>query len=174
MKIVFKLKEEDYLEYLRFVISNSKKNRNIGWWLRVIIPLLLLFSFTFFKLYGNLLYVVLGVSFALIWFFFLSDKIWKAFLFRSININFVRKMNITKFEEVTVDFRDDSIMVDGKVVKYNDIERIIPLKNILVIFYGGSKTFVIPNSAIEKQTQQTKLIEFIYKKIAEGLAVSKK
>ena len=83
-------------------------------------------------------------------------------------------MNITKFEEVTVDFRDDSIMVDGKVVKYNDIERIIPLKNILVIFYGGSNTFVIPNSAIEKQTQQTKLIEFIYKKIAEGLAVSKK
>ena len=47
MKIVFKLEAEDYLEYLRFIISNSKKNRNIGWWLRVIIPLLLLFSFTF-------------------------------------------------------------------------------------------------------------------------------
>ncbi len=172
MKIVFKLAEEDYLEYLRFMISNSKKNRNTGWWLRVIVPLLLLFSFTFFKLYTNILYVVIALAFGLLWFLFLSDKIWKAFLFRSININFVKKMNIKEFEKVTVDFKENNIIVDGKTVEYKDVENIIPLKHILIIFYGGSQTFVIPNKAIGEQDQQTELIKFIYEKIAEGLAVS--
>jgi len=170
MKIVFKLEAEDYLEYLRFIISNSKKNRNIGWWLRVIIPLLLLFSFTFFQLYTNLLYVVIGVAFALLWFFFLSDKIWKAFLFRSININFVSKMNIAKFEEVEVDFKENNFIVAGKVIEYKNIENVIPLKHILVIFYGGSNSFVIPNKAIGDFQQQTELIRFIYEKIAHNLA----
>ncbi|MGI6510214.1 MAG: YcxB family protein [Erysipelotrichaceae bacterium] len=172
MKIIFKLAEEDYLEYLRFMISNSKKNRNTGWWLRVIVPLLLLFSFTFFKLYTNILYVVIALAFGLLWFLFLSDKIWKAFLFRSININFVKKMNIKEFEKVTVDFKEKNIIVDGKTVEYKDVENIIPLKHILIIFYGGSQTFVIPNKAIGKQDQQTELIKFIYEKIAEGLAAS--
>lgn len=172
MKIIFKLEEEDYLEYLRFMISNSKKNRNTGWWLRVIVPLLLLFSFTFFKLYTNILYVVIALAFGLLWFLFLSDKIWKAFLFRSININFVKKMNIKEFEKVIVDFKENNIIVDGKAVEYKDVENIIPLKHILIIFYGGSQTFVIPNKAIGEQDQQTELIKFIYEKIAEGLAVS--
>ena len=172
MKIIFKLEEEDYLEYLRFMISNSKKNRNTGWWLRVIVPLLLLFSFTFFKLYTNILYVVIALAFGLLWFLFLSDKIWKAFLFRSININFVKKMNIKEFEKVIVDFKENNIKVHGKAVEYKDVENIIPLKHILIIFYGGSQTFVIPNKAIGEQDQQTELIKFIYEKIAEGLAVS--
>ena len=172
MKIIFKLEEEDYLEYLRFMISNSKKNRNTGWWLRVIVPLLLLFSFTFFKLYTNILYVVIALAFGLLWFLFLSDKIWKAFLFRSININFVKKMNIKEFEKVIVDFKENNTIVDGKAVEYKDVENIIPLKHILIIFYGGSQTFVIPNKAIGEQDQQTELIKFIYEKIAEGLAVS--
>lgn len=172
MKIIFKLEEEDYLEYLRFMISNSKKNRNTGWWLRVIVPLLLLFSFTFFKLYTNILYVVIALAFGLLWFLFLSDKIWKAFLFRSININFVKKMNIKEFEKVIVDFKENNIIVDGKAVEYKDVENIIPLKHILIIFYGGSQTFVIPNKAIGEQDQQTELIKFIYEKITEGLAVS--
>ncbi len=172
MKIVFKLETEDYLEYLRFMISNSKKNRITGWWLRAIIPLLLVFSFTFFKLYTNVLYVVLGVVFALLWFFFLSDRIWKAFLFRSINTNFVSKMNIKDFKEVTAYFKDDNIIIDGKTIEYKDIENVIPLKRILVVFYSGSKSFVIPNKAIGELNQQTELIKFIYEKIAETLTVT--
>ncbi|HPW53097.1 MAG TPA: YcxB family protein [Erysipelotrichaceae bacterium] len=172
MKIIFKLEKEDYLEYLRFIIANSRKNRITGWWLRVIIPLLLLFTFIFFKLYTNTLYVVAALAFAVFWFLFLSDRIWKAFLFRSINMNFVQKMNIVDFAKVTVDFKESNITVDGKTIEYRDVEKIIPLKNILAIFYGGANSFVIPNKAIGNMDQQTELIGFIYEKIAEDLAVS--
>ena len=79
-------------------------------------------------------------------------------------------MNIAKFEEVEVDFKENNFIVAGKVIEYKNIENVIPLKHILVIFYGGSNSFVIPNKAIGDFQQQTELIRFIYEMIAHNLA----
>ncbi|MBR0385590.1 MAG: YcxB family protein [Erysipelotrichaceae bacterium] len=163
----FKLSEQDYLQYMRYMISTSSSNKKKALWMRLSLPALMGFSIYFFRLHTKVWIIILAVVLSLIWVFAISDRIWKHFLFRKINENFIRSLDIKQYTQVHVVFDEKCVKVDKKEIPYEDIFRVLPLTDILVVFHSFKESFVIPNRVIGNQDAIGELMAFIDRMIIE-------
>lgn len=170
-KYRFRLTEEDYLQYLRFMVSTSSRNKSKGWWLRGAVPALLLFTVYYFRLHKLIWLDVTAVILSVIWVFVISDKIYAAFLYRRVNSNFVKKLNVG-FKDVSVDFNDRRISVDGREISYDQIFKVLPMKDILIFFYGQDQLFIIPNRAIGESELVAQLMGYVDAMIVQANSIS--
>lgn len=161
----YKLTEEEYLEYLRYLVSFTKGTKIRNLWLRFSVPLLVIMTLYYFRQYLVSWYLVIGISISLIWFFNISTKIINNFLYKKIDKNFAQNFKVKDFKPVNVTINEDSIILDRKKIEYSLIHNIAPLNSSLAIFYDYDKAFIIPNRIIKENDQLSEVVEFIEEKI---------
>ncbi len=166
----YTLNEDDYLQYLRFMVSTQKGNKIKVWWIRLALPLLLLFTIYYFNLYKMIGIDILALLLSCIWIFVVADKIYGNFLFKRVNKNFVKNLNLS-YKEIKVCFNDDGISIDGRKIDYENMFKIVPLTGVLLFFHNKTEVFIIPNRIIGEENIHA-LITYVDKKMLESRTIS--
>lgn len=143
----FTLEKQEYLNLLRYQSLHSKQGRGMKLWLTTCIPALLICTVIFLKLYTQILWVCLAIVLAVIWVMYGSLKIWKKYIYRRINDDTLKQLNITGFQEVTVTFHESKIMYkDNKIheIPYKDVYTMIPADDMFIFQYKNQGTLLLP------------------------------
>jgi len=156
MKITYKLKAVDFLEYQLYTNSkselNNKKRRNS----KIRIPILYLFLGLFFIYNNSDLTGYIFIFFGLLWYGFYpkyaSNRV-KKYLINYIKENFTEKINI----ENELNFQDEYIYVkneneESKILT-NKLKKIVELNDYYFIFLSKIESFIIPKSIIQDETE---------------------
>lgn len=157
----FKLTEEEYLEYLRYVVSFTKGSKIRNLWLRFSIPLLVVLTLFYFREYLTYFYIMIGMAIALFWFFNFSSKIINSFLHKKIDRSFKANFKIKEFSTVNTLINDDCIILDKKKIDYPSISNLMTLTSSLAIFYDFDKAFIIPYRVIGDKDKLNELVSYI-------------
>lgn len=152
----FRLTEDEVLEYYRYNFSAAPQNKKRRYWLMISIPGLLLVSLLFFQWYHSVWIDVAAGVFAVFWIVFLSGRVFHRFITRTINHNFLQRLNVKDYPVVHVKVGDQKISVDDKTIDYASIRDLVPLSRSLVVKYDDNKAFIIPLRVIgdTEQVQQ--------------------
>lgn len=146
-QFTFKLKPEEYLNFLRYQLFHSKQGKGMRLWLSTSIPALLICTLIFLRLYNQILWVCLFIMFIFIWLLFGSPYVWKKYLYRRINNNTLQQMNITGFNEITVTFKENKIIYKDKnsyEILYRDIYQMVPAEKMFIFRYNDQGTLLLP------------------------------
>lgn len=139
----FKFTEDEVIDYYTYILSSSTSNRLKQFFFMFSVPLLLLLSYLFFKLNSTILNVIFIIA-GVVWVMIIAPRFWKSYTRINIGKNFLKKNNITKFEEVKVKVGDDYMMVNGKKYEMNDKIKIVKTPYISIFFFPGQPV-AIPN-----------------------------
>ena len=143
----FKIDEAEMMEYYQYVFALTPKNKTRVVWIKGSIPVLLAFTLWYFRIYHILWLDAAALIISLVWLFYLSNKLWSKFIEGQVKNWFKQNVKSAQFSEVQVKFEEE-IMVNGKKLPYTALNRVLPLKHILVFFYGENELFIIPNRVI--------------------------
>ena len=157
----FKLSEEEYLEYLRYIVSYTKGSKIRNLWLRFSIPLLVVLTIYYFRQYINIFNISLGVALSLVWFFFISSRIISNFLYKKVDKNFVQNFKVKDYKPVNLSINEEGIILNNKKIEYSLIHSIIMLKRSLAIFYDLDKAFIIPYATIGSKENVDEVVAHI-------------
>lgn len=144
----FKFNEEEVIDYYTYLLSSSFSNRLKQFFFIFSIPFLLLFTYLFFKL-NNVIINILFIIIAVLWIMIIGPRFWKSYTRINIGKNFLKKNNITKFEEVNVKVDDAYMVVNNK--RY-DIDKSVKIvkTNLVTIFFFDKQPVAIPNRFLVK------------------------
>lgn len=139
----FKFTEDEVIDYYTYLLSSSTSNRLKQFFFMFSVPLLLLLTYLFFKINNIILNIVFIIA-AVVWIMILAPRFWKSYTRINIGKNFLKKNNITKFEEVKVKVSDDYMLVNGKKYEMNNQIKIVKTPLISIFFFPGQPV-AIPN-----------------------------
>lgn len=139
----FKFTEDEVIDYYTYILSSSTSNRLKQFFFMFSVPLLLLLTYLFFKINNIILNIVFIIA-AVVWIMILAPRFWKSYTRINIGKNFLKKNNITKFEEVKVKVSDDYMLVNGKKYEMNNQIKIVKTPLISIFFFPGQPV-AIPN-----------------------------
>lgn len=139
----FKFTEDEVIDYYTYLLSSSTSNRLKQLFFMFSVPLLLLLTYLFFKINNIILNIVFIIA-AVVWIMILAPRFWKSYTRINIGKNFLKKNNITKFEEVKVKVSDDYMLVNGKKYEMNNQIKIVKTPLISIFFFPGQPV-AIPN-----------------------------
>lgn len=160
----FKLTEQEYLEYLRYVVSFTKGSKIRNIWLRFSIPLLVVLTLFYFREYLTYFYIVIGMAIALFWFFNFSSKIINSFLHKKVDKSFKANFKIKDFSVVQVLISEDGIILNKSKIDYSLVNNLMMLKSSLAIFYDYDKAFIIPYRVIGDMVVVNEIVKYIDEK----------
>lgn len=142
----FTLRKEEYLSFLRFQSAHSKHAKGIRMWLRISLPALLVCFIILMQAY-EWGWIMAALLLIFLWECFIAPLLWKKYLYRTINEETVRHMNITGFQKVKVTFYDNRIVYKDKKtheILYQDIIRMIPADDLFIFQYKNQGTLLLP------------------------------
>lgn len=142
----FTLKKEEYLSFLRYQSTHSKHAKGIRMWLRISLPALLVCLIVLMQLY-DWFWLLAALFLVVIWEWLATSYLWKKYIYRTINEDTIRHMNIKNFQKVTVSFQDHKIMYkDSKPheILYQDILRMSMADDIFIFQYKNKGTLLLP------------------------------
>lgn len=143
----FTLSKEEYLNYLRFQSLGSKQGRSFRLWLRICVPALLLCIVIYFQLYAQFIWPILALVASAIWLFYACPMIWKKYVYKRIDENTLKQMNISGFQKIEVTFKDDKIIYkDAKKheIPYGEVRGMMPIENMFVFMYHQQDVLLLP------------------------------
>lgn len=144
----FTFTEDEVIDYYTYLLSSSTSNRLKQFFFVFSVPLLLLLTYLFFKINNTILNIVF-ITAAVVWIMILAPRFWKSYTRINIGKNFLKKNNITKFEEVKVQVSDGYMIVNGKKYEINDKVKIVKTPFISIFFFPGQPV-AIPNRFLKK------------------------
>lgn len=159
----FVLTDNELLEYYQYIVGMLPASKRKRIWIQCSVPALLLFTLVYFKLYTNWMLDVGVVLLAAVWLLFVCDSIWLYFLKRKVRTRVMDKLSTENARELAISFDSKHIKLDGKNVRYCDIQRVVPLKTTIAFFYGEKNAFVIPQHVIGSNEQIKDLYTFVLK-----------
>lgn len=139
----FKFNEDEVIDYYTYMLSSSTSNRLKQFFFIFSIPLLLLLSYLFFKL-NNIVIKIIFIILSVVWALVIAPRFWKSYTRINIGKNFLKKNNITKFEEVKVKVSDTYMVVNDKKYEINDKIKIVKTGLVTIFFFPGQPV-AIPN-----------------------------
>lgn len=146
-KFTFTLTTEDYLNYLRFQSLRSKQGKGMRLWMRICIPALLLCILISFRLYVQPIWSILALVLSVAWLFYACPIIWKKYVYKRINEDTLKQLNITGFEKIEVTFKDDKIIYKDKKINeilYKDIRSMLPIEKVFIFLYQQQGVMLLP------------------------------
>ncbi|MBQ0036995.1 MAG: hypothetical protein KBT35_08790 [Firmicutes bacterium] len=144
----FKFSEDEVIDYYTYMLSSQTSNRLKQIFFIFSVPLLLLLSYYFFKLDNTIIKIVFIVV-AVGWAMIIGPRFWKSYTRINIGKNFLKKNNITKFEEVDVKVADTYMLVNNKRYEMNDKIKIVKTGLVTIFFFPGQPV-AIPNRCLGK------------------------
>ncbi|MEG1301186.1 MAG: YcxB family protein [Erysipelotrichaceae bacterium] len=162
-RFVFTLEKNDYLEYMRNLVSSFKENKKKKIWLVVSIPLLAVLTALYFKQMNYIYKIILGLI-SLLWIFVIWKKIWNYYLSKKVNDNFLENIGYKKAVEVNVEFFNNEFKINEKNISYQSIQKIRMLTRVIVIFYDEKLAVILPKKIIGSETEIKKFLKFLYLK----------
>lgn len=151
----FRINKSEMFEYYEYTFALMPKNKTRVVWIKGSIPVLIGFTLYYFHLYKHIWVDVLAVILSLIWLFVLSNKLWARFIKGQVKVWFEKNAPKASFPEVHIQFKE-SIKVDDQVIPYQMINQVLPLKHILIFYYGNQNVFIIPNRVIGDEAELKK------------------
>ena len=142
-KFSFKLTEDEVIDYYTYLLSSSLSNRLKQVFFIFSVPLLLLFTYIFFKL-NNVIINIVFIVVAVVWAMIIGPRFWKSYTRINVGKNFLKKNNLTKYEEVQVVVDDTYMIVNNKRYDINNKVKIVKTK-LVTIFFFDNQPVVIPN-----------------------------
>ncbi|MEF9920339.1 MAG: hypothetical protein RR945_03720 [Erysipelotrichaceae bacterium] len=162
-RFVFTLEKNDYMEYMRNLVSSFKENRKKKIWLVVSIPLFAVLTALYFKQMNIIFKLILGL-FSLLWIFVIWKRIWNYYLSKKVNDNFLENIGYKKAVEICVEFFDDEFKINDTLASYNSIKKIRMLTSVIVIFYDEKLSLILPKKIIGGEADIKKFLKFLYLK----------
>lgn len=144
----FKFNEDEVIDYYTYMLSSQTSNRLKQVFFIFSVPLLLLLSYYFFKL-NNMIVKIIFIIVAIVWAMIIGPRFWKSYTKINIGKNFLKKNNITKFEEVDVKVADTYMIVNNKKYEMNDKIKIVKTGLVTIFFFPGQPV-AIPNRCLGK------------------------
>lgn len=144
----FKFSENEVIDYYTYMLSSQTSNRLKQIFFIFSVPLLLLLSYYFFKLNNTVIKIVFIIV-AVGWAMIIAPRFWKSYTRINIGKNFLKKNNITKFEEVDVKVADTYMLVNNKRYEMNEKIKIVKTGLVTIFFFPGQPV-AIPNRCLGK------------------------
>lgn len=144
----FKFSEDEVIDYYTYMLSSQTSNRLKQIFFIFSVPLLLLLSYYFFKL-DNTIIKIIFIVVAVGWAMIIGPRFWKSYTRINIGKNFLKKNNITKFEEVDVKVADTYMLVNNKRYEMNGKIKIVKTGLVTIFFFPGQPV-AIPNRCLGK------------------------
>jgi len=160
----FKIEESEMMEYYRYVFALTPKNKTRVVWIKASIPVLLGFTLWYFRIYRLLWVDIAAIIVGLVWMFYLSGKLWNRFIEGQVKNWFEKNVKTASFSDVCVKF-NDNIEINKEKIPYSKLNRVLPLKHILVFFYDDNKIFIIPNRIIGNENAMLEFSELLKSKM---------
>lgn len=139
----FKFSEEEVIDYYTYMLSSLPSNRLKQIFIMLSVPLVLIFSFIFFKM-KSMIILSIFIVVCVLWIFFVGPKIWHSYTSVNIGKKFLNKNNIKNYEKVDVKVDDSFMIVNGKKYEFNNQVKIVKTK-LVTIFFFKEQTIAIPN-----------------------------
>lgn len=139
----FVLTKEEVIDYYTYLLSSTKSNRLKQLFFVLSIPSLLLLSYVFFKIKNNVI-ITIFVTVAVIWIMIIAPRFWKIYTRINIGEVFLKKNNLTQFEEVKIKLYKEKLIVNKTEYSLNKDVRIVKTK-LLTIFFFPNQPVAIPN-----------------------------
>ena len=149
-RYTFTLTKDEYLDFLRYQAMFSKGNRGKKLWLTTSVPMLIIVSIIFFKIYTYPWLMALGVMLIVIWVAVAANAIWERFIRGRISDKMLDRIGLKDFHEVTMHFMDDRVIFNSgsaQVQMYSDIKVFVPISAVL-----------LPTRAFENETKMKQFI----------------
>ncbi len=161
MEYSFKMTKALHVEYLKYLICLSKRSRLIGYWIKISIPLLIIFTGWYFTLF-TLYFIFPAVALSVIWVFWISNNIWNKIVSLQVDKILSGQKDIV-YGEVIIKVEDDGMLINKELFKFKKIIRIAHLSASILFFYDTGKTFVIDATLFYKMDQKHNILERINK-----------
>ena len=139
------LTKEEYVEYMVWQISNSKRMRGTRWFMLTSVPAILITGVLVLKI-RNRLFISSIFALAVIWIMYGAKALWKHYITGKIEKKAFPQMNIRKFREISYHFESNGITYqDGKKPMFVDYRNLVlmPLENQFA-FCSKNGTILIP------------------------------
>lgn len=160
-RYTFTLTKDEYLDFLRYQAMFSKGNRGKKLWLTTSVPMLIIVSIIFFKIYTYPWLMALGVMMIVIWVAVAANAIWERFIRGRISDKMLDRIGLKDFHEVTMHFMDDRVIFNSgsaQVQMYSDIKVFVPISAVLIFGGGGNRSLLLPTRAFENETKMKQFI----------------
>lgn len=142
----FNLSDQQLVEYYRYIMYISPKNKVKIIWIKLCIPLLLICFPFIFHIYFNLIYIIIAFAVIVLWITYISNILWNKFVEKNINQKFIIDFKLNKNKTNTISF-GDNICLNNKIYNYSDIVQIVPLHSIMILFFKKT-SIVIPYNTL--------------------------
>lgn len=161
-ELSFTLNDAEILEFYAYYANILPQSRRWRLWFKLSGIFLALLSIFAFKLYRNTLVVGIIVLIAFIWFFRLSNLLWKYLIL--LKTEKLLKQQVKAQKKVKVSFKEDYYLVDAQKHHYRDIVKVIPLQKLIVFFCQDNFTFVIPLRVWANEQEMKAFLTAFFKK----------
>lgn len=154
----YTLTKEDYIQYLRYVSANTPSSRRLRNYLIASVPVLLTFTCFYFRNVLTWGHILVAVAFTIYWILRAAPFIWKNLFQKRISDNMIAKVKVETFPPVKLTCSDKGLIVNKQQVSYQSINKIIVLKDILVVFHSQKEAIIVPFRIFENTQAQQEFI----------------
>lgn len=140
--------KDEVVDYYTYLLSSQKSNRLKQVFFIFSIPLLILLTIVFFKL-DYIIVKIIATVLSIVWIMIIAPRFWKSYIRANIGEEFLKKNNITKFENVNVKVDDDYMIVNGVRYDISSEVKIVKTKLVTIFFFKESPV-AIPNRFLNK------------------------
>jgi len=163
----YTLTKEDYIQYMRYVASNTKSGGNLRLFIIVSVPVLLAFTCYYFRAsitWGHVLGAVVACAY---WVFRAAPAIWKMQIDKRINGSLVSRSGISSFSKVDLRLDDREITIDGVSIPYQSVAKVIVLTDVIAVFHGKG-AFIVPRRCFADAGAQQDFLTFLDMKTGQA------
>ncbi|MEF9919947.1 MAG: hypothetical protein RSC93_12310 [Erysipelotrichaceae bacterium] len=146
-QFTYTLETKEYLGFLRYQVRNSEtytKRKLIFAWG---VPVLILITFIFGRLYTQIIPTILCVAGAFAWMYLIAPNLWILYFNFKINEKTLKEMNLTGFQEVKLRFEKKQFVyrdIKSHSVLYRDVTSFEEINELLIFQYGKHQTVLLP------------------------------
>ncbi len=162
----FTLTQQEYLDYLRCRTGASRGHRGKRLWLLTSVPMLIVVSLIFFRLYKQPFVMALALMLIVIWVLVLAPDIWQRFVAGRIGEKLLERAGVRGFSEVTVRFGGRTLWCTGLGdIPYRAVEAFVPLQSVFAFDSGDGRTVLLPTRLFtgeEDMKQFIRLFETVW------------
>ncbi len=166
-KYEYQLTQQDYIHYLRYVSANTASSKKMRNYLIASAPILLAFTCFYFRARLRWGHILIVVIFAVYWVLRAAPFIWKTFIQKRISDNIVAANKVQSFDKVSLSISSKGLIVNNQTVEYSTITKVIPLEDIIIIFYGTRQAVIVPQRLFETAGEQQQFLTAIDRHILQ-------